>query len=555
MQENNHIVLVNLQNGTVIGDFPAGAVNLNRVDTNENDLIELQDRLTNVPREPDGLVWINPDLFATADEGDLDGGSRGFSIFDTSGNVGFTSGNRNDHITVRLGHYPENRSENKGNEPENVEYARFGSSGQFLFVGSERSSLVFVYRLQHGNKPQLHQVLPAGLGPEGLKAIPGRDLFVAASEQDSRDDKFRSALTIYKLKNTRRYPTLQSAYRADGTPIPWGALSALAYSHGHDGIYSVYDSFYRKSRIFRIEAPERHGRITDEIVLIDASDVLKNTHSVEFVEDELTRRINLGDLVNEDNTVNLDPEGLTISQDGLGFWLASEGNGNLVKGVNDPDNRPFNWPNLLLRIAYDGSIEQVVQLPSALERNQLRFGFEGVASVQENGAEVLYAAFQREWSAAGDPDGFVRIGRYDTVSGDWSFAYYQLDEPTSPNGGWVGLSEIVHLQGQQFAVIERDNQAGSDARIKRIYRFSIAGMDFRKNPDAGAADNVIAADEKILARDLIADGDLTRLNGQIIEKVEGLAALPSGAAVIVTDNDGTDDSRGETQFLKIGDVF
>ena len=52
-------------------------------------------------------------------------------------------------------------------------------------------------------------------------------------------------------------------------------------------------------------------------------------------------------------------------------------------------------------------------------------------------------------------------------------------------------------------------------------------------------------------RDLITEGELTRLNGQIIEKVEGLAALPDGDALIVTDNDGVDDSRGETQLLKI----
>ena len=123
MQENNHIALVNLSSAKVINDFPGGEVDLDQVDILENDLIELKDGLPAVPREPDGLVWVTPFEVVTADEGDLDGGSRGFTVFDAFGNVNFTSGNTNDHITARVGHYPENRSENKGNEPENVEYA------------------------------------------------------------------------------------------------------------------------------------------------------------------------------------------------------------------------------------------------------------------------------------------------------------------------------------------------------------------------------------------------------------------------------------------------
>jgi len=45
-------------------------------------------------------------------------------------------------------------------------------------------------------------VLPAGLAPEGLLAIPSRNLFVVASKDDSREDKFRYSITIYK-RNSR----------------------------------------------------------------------------------------------------------------------------------------------------------------------------------------------------------------------------------------------------------------------------------------------------------------------------------------------------------------
>ena len=70
-----------------------------------------------VAREPDAVTWIDINTLATADEGDLFGGSRGYTIFDRTGAVLHTSGNELELATARLGHYPEDRSENKGNEP------------------------------------------------------------------------------------------------------------------------------------------------------------------------------------------------------------------------------------------------------------------------------------------------------------------------------------------------------------------------------------------------------------------------------------------------------
>ena len=89
LQENNHIALVDLVTGTVVNDFPAGTVDLDLIDTQEEDpaLISLTDSLTGVPREPDGVTWLTDTTFATADEGDLFGGSRGITVFDIDGNV------------------------------------------------------------------------------------------------------------------------------------------------------------------------------------------------------------------------------------------------------------------------------------------------------------------------------------------------------------------------------------------------------------------------------------------------------------------------------------
>lgn len=58
---------------------------------------------------------------------------------------------------------------------------------------------------------------------------------------------------------------------------------------------------------------------------------------------------------------------------------------------------------------------------------------------------------------------------------------------------------------------------------------------------------------KRLVHDLMPD--LAAAHGSVIEKVEGLAVLGNGDAVIVTDNDGVDDSSGETQWINLGKIF
>ncbi len=553
LQENNHLIIVDLPSGAVLNDFSAGTVDLTLVDTNENDLIELKDNLYDVPREADAVAWIDEDRFVTADEGDLDGGSRGFTIYHKDGSVLFSSGYADDHITAMVGHYPEGRSENKGNEPEGVTVAKYGKD-QLIFIGSERSSVVSVYKLPKGSdEPEFLQVLAGGMGPEGLLAIPGRDLFVTASEEDSRGDKFRAAVTLYKYDaDEPDYPTIASEDRADGTPIPWAALSALAADPSDASqAWTVYDSFYKKSRIFSVDTSGFPALIDEEIVLVDSYNAFAtaienailaattpgnpyydaiNAWGLEYFE------MSEDSLINEDGTINVDPEGLARRADG-GFWLASEGAGT----VGD-SGRPIESLDWLYKVAEDGSIEEVVSMPLATNAKQVRFGFEGVTSVGSGSSEVLYVAIQRKW--AGDPH--PRIGRYDTATGEWTFAFYPLDTPTSPAGGWVGLSEIVAINDSNFVVVERDNQGNLDATIKKIYQFSIDGVNF-KPEDMSDSFETLA---KLEVVDLLPH--LESANGYVIEKVEGLAVLADGEAVIVTDNDGVDDSSGETQFIKIG---
>ena len=47
---------------------------------------------------------------------------------------------------------------------------------------------------------------------------------------------------------------------------------------------------------------------------------------------------------------------------------------------------------------------------------------------------------------------------------------------------------------------------------------------------------------------------LRRRNGYVVDKVEGFTIDPAGNAYVVTDNDGVDDSSGETLFLRLGKI-
>eukprot|EP00934_Nitzschia_sp_Nitz4_P009064 Nitzschia sp. Nitz4//scaffold21_size171442//115904//118824//NITZ4_002178-RA/size171442-augustus-gene-0.188-mRNA-1//1//CDS//3329542462//9054//frame0 len=521
LQENNAIVLIDLPTGEVVNSFSAGSVTLVGIDIEENDLIEQTGTQTDRLREPDGVAWIGTRYIATADEGDYEGGSRTFTIFDKEGNVIYTSGTELDDIVTRIGHYPEGRSENKGNEPETVRYAEYGDM-KILFVNSERASVVFVYDVADVHNPEFLQVLPAGVGPEGIYGIPSRNLVVAASEDDARDDKIRANIAIYELQEgSPVYPTLESTMMESGKYIPFAALSGLAA--GNSMLYSVEDSFYMKSRIFTIDPSSYPYQIVDAMRIMDNNGVFAGVLA-EQIEASIPGISET--MINDDMTVNLDLEGIDVIEGG-GFWVVSEGAGTM-----GDDSRPIESLNFLIRVSSSAVIEEVVVLPTEVNMIQVRFGFEGVAVDGDN----IVVAFQRAW---GDED-HPRIGIYNTASASWSFLFYPLDTRESQYGGWVGLSDLATLGEGKFLVLERDNQGGPDAAIKRIYTIDLG--------DFSMAEGTVLS--KALVRDLMPD--LAAGGGLIMEKIEGLAVDSDGNLWINNDNDGVDDNSGEQLLLNLG---
>jgi hypothetical protein len=129
---------------------------------------------------------------------------------------------------------------------------------------------------------------------------------------------------------------------------------------------------------------------------------------------------------------------------------------------------------------------------------------------------------------------------YDPEAKAWGAVAY----PLQPKGaGWIGLSEITAHDGWLY-VIERDNQIGAAAALKSIFRVKLAGLTPAK---LGETLPVVAKEE---VRDLIPD--LKAQHGYVVDKVEGFAIDAKGQGWVVTDNDGVDDSSGETFFWSIG---
>ncbi|NDV87206.1 alkaline phosphatase [Aurantimonas aggregata] len=494
LQENNHFVIIDAATGEVTTHFSAGTVTLEGIDTEDDGKLEFTGSQADVKREPDTVQWIDNDRFISANEGDYEGGSRSFTVWNKDGTVAYESGAALEYELIRAGHYPDKRSDAKGGEPEGLEVATFDDVS-YAFVLSERGSAVGVYRLGEGD-PEFMQLLPSGIAPEGAIAIPSRNLLVTSNEADLVEDGgARSHVMIFeRAEGEQAYPTIVSDDQ-DGAPVGWGALSGLAADpEDASRLYAVSDSFYENQpAMFTIDASAKPARITAKTVI---------TRDGQPAE-------------------KLDLEGIAPAADG-GFWLANEGDAE--KEI----------PHQLLRVDADGTIVEEVPFPEALVDGATRFGAEGVTM----DGDTLWVAIQREWKD--DPKGAVKLLAYDTASKQWSAVHYPLE---SAEAGWVGLSEIT-AHGDHLYVLERDNQIGAAAKLKKLYR--VAKADLAPAAIGGDLPTVTKEEVHDFIPDLKANG------GYVVDKIEGFTVSADGTGYAVTDNDGVDDSSGETLFFPIG---
>jgi hypothetical protein len=416
-----------------------------------------------------------------------------------SGTVLFDDGGELEATAVQFGHYPDGRSDAKGIEAESLIVAEFGSR-EFVFVGSERGAFVAVYNLDGRNRPRFVQLLSTGQAPEGLLAIPSRNLFVTANEGDEAD----GTISIFEGVPDRWDPSAdRPTIFSSGVDEPWGALSGLASSlHNPDVLYAVPDNAL-PTAIYGIHVGESFARIRDRM--------------------PVTR----GGL-----PVLFDLEGIAVDtsrarpKKNAGFWLASEGDAASTR-------------NVLIQVNGNGEILREIVLPADVDAPGGRItsnGFEGV-TISSDGRYLLVAV-QRPYSGetllgTGLPVLYTRIARYDLALEKWEAFFYPLESSAFT----IGLSEIVLAgttrKGQDvYAVIERDNQLAANGQVKRVYTFTLEGL---APEDIATPVSATAIAGSTVTKRLLRD---VQPQFSPYEKVEGLAVTWAGDLWVVLDNDG-----------------
>jgi len=487
LQENNALAILDLSNprqAKLVRMVSAGSVvRQGTVDLAKDREIALTDSAT-LRREPDAVAWVAPGVFATANEGDgkkgKDGslpGARGFTLFDTQGQVVFETGDRTERQAILHGHYPDSRSAAKGVEMESVASASFGGQPHLL-VGSERGSFVEVVRLNDLKQPSFVQLLPTGISPEGLTTIThradGLQLAVTANEKDD-------SLNIYRFypqgaPANPREPQLVAA----SDKLAWGALSGLTTDGQY--LYAVPDNAFAHSRIWRIQP----GDVAQGRMLIDQAIWLTEANG---------------------QPLKVDPEGIAHVPDG--FWIASEG--STVDG------------NELIKVNASGVVQQRVKLPASLQARfaspKIGTGFEGVTASPDG--QTLYLAIQRGFDPAKPQAAIVK---WHIPSDTWTTALYPLDQHSrDAKQFWTGLSEIQLTADGRLLLIERDKGGGEgkaiSAEIKRIT--SVPATDITEG--------------RVLTKTLVRD--LRTQHNYLQEKTEGMVVF-NGELWVVNDNDG-----------------
>ena len=496
LQENNAVALVDLrhpQKAKLMKVFSTGTVERKaNADLKKDKEIAFTDSLV-ARREADGVTWVVPGVFATANEGDgkkdkagvLPGG-RGFTLFNTQGQVVFEAGATTELNALRHGHYPDARSAAKGVEIEAVASGAFGGV-PYLLVGSERGSYLDVYRVANPAQPEWLQLLPTGHAPEGVTTVTrradGQQLVVTANEKDN-------SLNVFRFHAQGAPANPQEPQLVSKNVMPWGALSGLTTDGAY--LYAVPDNAFAQSRIWRINV----GELASGRMVIDQVTMLTEANG---------------------RPLKVDPEGIAKVADG--FWVASEG-----KTVAD---------NELIKVNPAGVVQQRVKLPAAI---QARFanpktstGFEGVAASADG--QTLYMAIQRGFDLAKPQAAIVK---WHIPSNTWTTALYPLEQHSKDaKQFWMGLSEITLVPDGRLLLLERDKGGGEgkaiSAEVKRVYSVKAADV----------------TEGAVLTKTLVKD--LRRDHNYLQEKAEGMVVF-SGNLWVVNDNDGA----GWTRMLNAG---
>ncbi len=504
LQENNGFALIDVAAAKLLSLHASGVVANRKADLTDDERISMTDSYPNDVRDepyagsrmPDAIAW-NADgtVLYTADEGEMDyTGGRGWSAWCPDGKLLWTDRGALEQKAVSYGQYPDGRSDAKGIEVEGVETGVYGNR-EFAFVGSERGSFVAVYDIAKPAAPKLIQLLPTGMEPEGLLAVPQRGLFLTSDEASGTIHIYEGVQGRYIAPHTS--PTIV----ADAN-VSWSAISGLAADAADSKVLYAVPDVAMEPAIYKVQLHGGWAKLAPYASISEGGEPAK---------------IDMEGIV-RDTSIAAGRQ--------AGFWLASEGNAAFGKASY--------MQNELIQVDATGDVLRKIALPRAIDSQDGGFirnnGFEGVA-ISSDG-RYLVAAIQREYAGDEEVNGikYARIARYDLKLNAWDFYLYPL-ESTDQDGDWIGLSEIVHVGRDTYAVIERDKMIGGDIKLKAVYTFNLKGLKPFNTLTKAGSDVAASVVKKQLKLDVSAEF-------APFEKVEGLAVTPDGRVWAALDNDG-----------------
>ncbi|WP_256760547.1 esterase-like activity of phytase family protein [Cohnella sp. WQ 127256] len=504
LQENNGVAVIDLQTSKITSLFSSGKPVKQKADLTEDGKIAFTGSYPeDVSKEEhagarmsDAIAWnaAGTTLY-TADEGELDyTGGRGWSVWSPAGKLLWTDKGALEQKAAEYGYYADSRSEAKGIEVEGVETAIFGKK-EFAFVGSERGSFVAVYDITKSAAPALVQLLPTGIRPEGLLALPQKNVFLTSDETSGTITIFEGIAGQYQAP--ANHPTIVAK-----PGVSWSAISGLAADANNSNILYAVPDVAMEPYIYKLDLKGGEAKLTHHVAIKENGKL-----------------------------ANIDMEGIVVDTSIAkgkqpGFWLASEGNA-LFK---DKDY----MANQLIQVDSKGNVLRKVSLPADIDsaeggviRNN---GFEGV-TISSDG-RYLVAPIQREYAKDAKVDGvnYTRIARYDLQTSAWDFFLYPL-EKTDTKSDWIGLSEIVNLGKDKYAVIERDKLIGGAAKLKAVYTFTLKDV----KPFSGQTTEASTIAGSVVKKTKVLDLKSTIAP---FEKLEGLTVTPNGKVWAAVDNDG-----------------
>ncbi len=244
--------------------------------------------------------------------------------------------------------------------------------------------------------------------------------------------------------------------------------------------------------------------VTDQVQMMDDLPITLYRVKVTGDHSEIESAVAITDQGKTLTGGDLDPEGIALAPDGT-LWLCDE------KGPH------------LFQLNRKGELLKKVAPNDFLKGRQANRGLEGIA-ISPDG-KTLFAVLQNGVEAEMDKLNTV-IAAYDIAAGTFKFHPYRLEDPKAfdfaPDlmvPARTGAHDLFALDGRTLLVLERDNQAGDDARVKRVFKVELP------------AEPVSAPIAKTLVLDL-------RKHGYIFEQPEGMTLRAPRVLAIVNDNDG-----------------